>query len=42
MPLQTLPPLARSYSQAQRDDIDDALAEIASHWRRIGPRFDPL
>jgi hypothetical protein len=40
MALQTLPPLARSYSAAQRADIDDTLAEIAAQWRRIGPRFD--
>lgn len=40
MPLQTLPPLARSYSQAQRQDIDATLAEAAAQWRRIGPRFD--
>lgn len=40
MPLQALPPLARSYHAAQRAAIDAALLDIAAQWRRIGPRFD--
>lgn len=40
MPLQTVPPLARSYNAAQRAAIDAALLEISAQWRRIGPRFD--
>lgn len=40
MPVQTLPPLARSYSAAQRAEIDAALLQIGSYWRRIGPQFD--
>lgn len=40
MDLQTLPPLARSYSAAQRAEIDSALLEISAQWRRIGPQFD--
>lgn len=38
--LQTLPPLARNYSKAQRETIDAALVEVAGRWQSIGPQFD--
>ncbi len=38
--LQTLPPLAASYTRRQLADIDNALGDIAAQWRRVGPRFD--
>jgi hypothetical protein len=39
-PLQTLPPLARSYFRVQRETIDAALDDIAGRWNLVGPQFD--
>lgn len=40
MTLQSLPPLATSYSAAQLRAIDETLLEVQGLWRQMGPRFD--